>query len=579
MFDGSSIIRITLDDGRIRFLDTYRFLQMSLDAMPKAFGIADVKKGFFPYSLNNREYWDKKIEKPDFEDFEPNLMNVGRYEEFKIWYREEIQKPWEAREEDVTAGRLEDNFHYDIFQEMKKYCEQDVHVLRVSFMKFLEEFYRKAGVMPAVGNMTIASLCNIVWHTFFLKPFEVGLMPYGGYVSRNRQSKIAISWLAFLDICHCNNRLKYASKGDGEKKLFLPKHKWLRVDGYLEKENEEEEDLVFEFYGCVFHGCPKCTPPKGKSYYNYRTFEDLYTETMNREQDLHDAGYKVVSIFECEWKEELSNHEETRQMYLTFVKPSIPDMKEPMSLRDGLFGGRVDAYQMIWEAFSDCIKDDAVAVREALKREHIKYFDVTSEYPFVNKYGVYPVGHPYIIRKEDVQSFHTEYPLEKCYFGIIYCRILPLQQLFHPVLPCRIVTAVNSSKLVFILYRSCAMEFNFELDSCNHTESERSLEGVWTTTEVDMALEMGYKILDVFEIWNYPKRKKGLFAGYIDHFLKGKQEAAGWPSNCDTPKKERNVRGGVSEGGGYIARCQQHTRKKGPNSLSIEQDLSQFVLG
>ena len=28
------------------------------------------------------------------------------------------------------------------------------------------------------------------------------------------------------------------------------------------------------------------------------------------------------------------------------------------------------------------------------EREEIRYIDVTSEYPNVNKYGTYPVGHP-----------------------------------------------------------------------------------------------------------------------------------------------------------------------------------------
>ena len=35
------------------------------------------------------------------------------------------------------------------------------------------------------------------------------------------------------------------------------------------------------------------------------------------------------------------------------------------------------------------------------EREEISYIDVTSEYPYVNKYGTYPVGHPDIYLKAE----------------------------------------------------------------------------------------------------------------------------------------------------------------------------------
>jgi len=49
-----------------------------------------------------------------------------------------------------------------------------------------------------------------------------------------------------------------------------------------------------------------------------------------------------------------------------------------------------------------------------------------------------------------------------------------------------------------------------------------------------LALEEGYVILEVYEVWDYPRRKKGLFADYLNAFLKGKQEVVGWPKNCTT---------------------------------------------
>ncbi|XP_046592940.1 uncharacterized protein LOC124293939 [Neodiprion lecontei] len=51
---------------------------------------------------------------------------------------------------------------------------------------------------------------------------------------------------------------------------------------------------------------------------------------------------------------------------------------------------------------------------------------------------------------------------------------------------------------------------------------------------------MGYKIRSISEIWSYTvtsfdptTRQGGHFAGYIDTFLKIKQEASGWPAECE----------------------------------------------
>jgi hypothetical protein len=62
--------------------------------------------------------------------------------------------------------------------------------------------------------------------------------------------------------------------------------------------------------------------------------------------------------------------------------------------------------------------------------ETIHYYDYTSLYPYVNKNGIYPIGHPEIIS----QPGHTEISR---FFGIAKCTVLPPHGLYHPVLPPR----------------------------------------------------------------------------------------------------------------------------------------------
>lgn len=75
-----------------------------------------------------------------------------------------------------------------------------------------------------------------------------------------------------------------------------------------------------------------------------------------------------------------------------------------------------------------------------------------------------------------------------------------------------------------------------------HTDEERSFIGTWVTDEVKKAVQMGYKISHIYEVWHFdqvsqydPKSKTGgLFTEYINTFLKIKQEASGWPEWCKT---------------------------------------------
>ena len=57
------------------------------------------------------------------------------------------------------------------------------------------------------------------------------------------------------------------------------------------------------------------------------------------------------------------------------------------------------------------------------------------------------------------------------------------------------------------------------------------LRGTWCTPELLKAVELGYTIVHIHEVWHFPEdqRKKGLFAPYVNKWLKIKQESSGYP--------------------------------------------------
>jgi hypothetical protein len=77
------------------------------------------------------------------------------------------------------------------------------------------------------------------------------------------------------------------------------------------------------------------------------------------------------------------------------------------------------------------------------------------------------------------------------------------------------------------------------VDRCQHIDSERSLNGTWVTSELQKALQLGYQLGQIYEVWHFPESSNDLFASYINTFLKIKQEASGFPNDCHTPEHQQ----------------------------------------
>ena len=186
--------------------------------------------------------------------------------------------------------------------------------------------------------------------------------------------------------------------------------------------------------------------------------------------------------------------------------------------RDTFFGGRTDAVKLYHTV-------------NPATGEKVFYVDVTSLYPWVNAEGEYPIAHPEVITNPEDQDISH-------YFGKALVDILPPYELYHPVLPHR-----QGGKLTFPLCASCVEEemekpMGERSSVCTHTDRQRTLRGTWCTPELLKAVEKGYRILKIHEVWHFKNKKKGLFLDYVKQWLKIKQESSGYPTWADTPEKK-----------------------------------------
>jgi hypothetical protein len=241
-----------------------------------------------------------------------------------------------------------------------------------------------------------------------------------------------------------------------------------------------------------------------------KTPDELLIEVEKRIDYFRDRGYNIKYIWECKFLRE-KRQDPNLKLYMNkrFEYYEKLNKYGSTNIKESFFGGRTNNLQFYKKIESE--------------DEEIKYVDFCSLYPYVLKTKTYPMKHPEVI------SENYDYTL-KSYFGFVKCKVVPPRGLYLPVLP-----VVIDGKLMFPLCRSCAQENN---DNCDHTDEERMLIGTWTTIELVAALERGYKLDEIIEVLNYKEKGLELFVGYVNMWLKIKQEASGCPALCKTDEEK-----------------------------------------
>ena len=491
---GAKVLSFT--SGDLLFKDSLCFLPMPLSSFPATFNLTELKKGFFPHSFNTPSNQDYRGPIPALEYYDPDGMSPKMKSELQQWHADQVRR----------------NVIFDFQRELEEYCKSDVDILQGGCEKFCKEFESKAGFNPFEKCSTIASACNLYWRKHHLHeddPIAVQ-PPQGWHGARVNQSWVALQWLAYqqsLQPPHLT--IKHVRNG-GEQKVPTGRREEF-VDGLIDS---TQPKTVFEFMGCLWHGCPTCHKHQRWRQYGAnpdRTLEELYEATQAKLQRLRGAGYRVVVQWECEWQKQIDSTP-TLSSFLSSLT-STP----PLQPRDAFFGGRTGAVALHHQAGPG---------------EKILYVDVTSLYPWVNKTARYPLGHPELM-------FEPENQILEDYFGIALVTILPPRGLYHPVLPVR-----HGGKLTFPLCMACVREEQpkplFERSAlCKHTDQQRQLQGTWCTPEIEEAKKRGYILRRIHEVWHFKDTRVGLFKDYVNTWLQIKQESAGWPRWCETDEQKR----------------------------------------
>ena len=378
----------------------------------------------------------------------------------------------------------QNNYVFNFQQEILSYCRSDVDILRRCCLEFCELFRDVTDIDPFEKCLTIASACNLVYRTNFLQEDTIAIIPPNGCLTPLRK-------MTFL--FNINGVVESVGR------YFL--------DGY-----HEETNTAYEFHGCFWHGCLNCYARGTVNPVTGKTMHDLYMATVEKTSYLRGRGFNMIEMWECEMKRELEQDEDMRSYFDNYK------LTDPLEPREAFFGGRTNAAKL----YHQCEEG-----------EKVRYVDFTSRYPWANETTRTVVGHPRIITENFDEDIST-------YFGLIKCTVLPPRGLFHPVLPYR-----TQGELMFPLCKTCAD--TCDQTPCTHSDKERAIQGTWCSVELEKALEKGYRILQLHEVWHFPKTSDELFKDYIDTFLKIKQEASGYPKDCVTEELKQQYVDGYLE--------------------------------
>jgi len=129
-------------------------------------------------------------------------------------------------------------------------------------------------------------------------------------------------------------------------------------------------------------------------YYSEKTFNPFKQMCQGSVYALHNSRldyikakmpeYEIIEVWEHEWDWACKNDETLK----SFLKEN--EILDPINLRHALSGGRTNAIKLYYNCKSE---------------EMIMYFDYTSLYPFFQKYGEFPDGHPRVITENFDENY------------------------------------------------------------------------------------------------------------------------------------------------------------------------------
>jgi len=465
------------------FIDFRAFCPGSLKAIGKSFG-AKCSKGDFPHAFN-------RTENEGHVGFIPPLHSVedyygyrtkkskGEQQELDEWHAKECERYCHCWEGDCVCNLEKWNFQ----EELEKYCRLDVAVLAECARKYRDALLNPGETVIRQGAeeweqwiahpidpftyITQGQLGITLFLNGFTNPDAMRLASVQ-YNFRDNYDPLMTDWIRWKnDQLDVEYQIHY--KGNSIREFYCVETNKF-YDGYQEATN-----TVYFYQPCDYYACPCLNQPDdeihGKRNMTCKKIREALAEEMLTLTGA--AEYNVIVKKTCDHIEEDLGGAVCMKV---------------MEDRSFFYGGRTEVFASYCKAESG---------------HTIIHRDVCSLYPYVCAKGLLPKGHCQVLSGRFVS---LEKLLAREYYGFVKCHVIPNREDVIGLLPAK---DEKSHRLVFDL---------------------KPKVGEWHTSELYLAMDNGYVVDRVYQVyhWREEDRSDSLFRGYVQHFLREKQQADGW---------------------------------------------------
>ncbi len=483
---GQKLISMRYDNLGIEFRDSLSFIPSSLRSMSADFGIEELKKGHFPHKLMTVKFLQQaectqfQVDTPTEDLFDTNFRfgKKGRKEkqEFDRWMQEfhaSTGDQWNMKEDAVV------------------YCMSDTLLLGKVLVRFREKLMRMTNNIVRAEDVKVQEFDPLSYLTL-----PSAMMAF--YLSQLLPTKT----IAVMDRAECFMRQ------EAETLFFWKEYEWqeplVRLPTTLAAHSMSGELVVFR--DCYMHGCRHCYGENQRNIRRNMSFRQCFYLSS---QELHMLRLEYRSM-EVIWQHDWKMFQEEDEGFKQWFKRNRIQDRLPMDPRDAYHGGKVELYKHAFKG-------------------NLQVPDFCSEYPAVMLGETYdphcfdekqkmltwllPIGIPRRL------YYPLNYSFEQQRQGFIKCRVLCPCDMYIPFLGCR-VESQQGTQSYEVLYGNCRTCMETRQFPCSHMDcdEDRSFVGTWTLVEMNYAQSLGYKVMEVVEVWEYEQSCQDLFRSFIVPF-------------------------------------------------------------
>jgi hypothetical protein len=242
------------------------------------------------------------------------------------------------------------------------------------------------------------------------------------------------------------------------------------------------------------HDClinPNVSPQTNHSMFK-KTFQQINDEFQNKitllKKNNCDDIQQVIVVWECQYLKEKANNLDLKKFLSSeFCSRPLQRLRPRTAVR----GSFTECFALKW-------------LQTENPNETFYCIDFNGMYSHIALESKFAVGRYEVLIGNDLnqivlknnQFFYKQSNISMV--GVMMVSILPPKSLFFPFLPYRL----DDETTVFTLCLKCAEQ---KCKICNHSDSERSLTSVYFISELEFALQLGYKILQIYECHYFEK--------------------------------------------------------------------------